>query len=132
MEPLRFLRTADRLKDTCREEDSRTSISRSYYAIIHFIKDILSNAGVSIGRRQTHKLYNLFLECRNSNVRAIGLHISSLHDERIKADYEFSKKVQKQHAKMNYKLACQIERDFTLYFDSAEKEDILNQARNLT
>lgn len=129
MKAIRFLNTADNLKDSSHEADARTSISRSYYAIIHLVKEKLGQEEIEIGRKQTHLLYNIFHNCNNEYVRAIGSQISTLHDARIKADYKLSKKVKKTQARTNYKIARKIEEDITALFEGDDKEDIVKQAR---
>ena len=129
MEAIRFLNTANNLKESSHEADARTSISRSYYAIIHLVKEKLGQEEIEIGRTQTHLLYNIFHNCNNEDVRAIGSQISTLHDARIKADYKLSEKVKKTHARINYILACKIEKAITSFFESDEKQNIVEQAQ---
>ena len=129
MKAIRFLKTAEKLKEETPEADSRTSISRSYYAIIHLVKEMLEQEKININREQTHLLHNIFFECNNSKVKAIGNHMSSLQIARVKADYKLSEKVEKRHAKINYKIACKAENDIASAFNSPEKEDIVEKAR---
>ena len=129
MKAIRFLNTADNLKDSSHEADARTSISRSYYAIIHLVKEKLGQEEIEIGRTQTHLLYNIFHNCNNKDVRAIGSQISTLHDARIKADYKLSEKVEKTLAGINYRLACKAKEAITSSFKGDDKKDIVEQAR---
>ena len=130
MKAIRFLDTADKLKDSTPEADARTSISRSYYAIIHLVKEKLGQEEIEIDKKQTHNLHNFFFNCRSRDVRAIGEHISTLQHARIKADYKLSEKVKKIHARTNYRIARKIEEDITSLFEGDDKEDIVKQARN--
>jgi len=129
MKAIRFLDTADKLKDSTPEADARTSISRSYYAIIHLVKEKLGQEAIEINRKQTHLLYNIFHNCNNKDVRAIGSQMSTLHDARLKADYKLSEKVKKAHAGMNYRLACKAKEAITSLFEGDDKKDIVEQAR---
>jgi uncharacterized protein (UPF0332 family) len=129
MKAIRFLDTADKLKDSYHEADARTSISRSYYAIIHLVKEKLGQEEIEIDRGQTHNLHNFFFNCKSVDVKAIGKNISTLQHERIKADYKLSEKVKKTHARINYRLACKTKEDITSLFEGDDKEDIVKQAR---
>jgi len=129
MKAIRFLNTAEKLKDSTPEEDARTSINRSYYAIIHLVRERLGKEKIEINRTQTHLLHNIFFMCNNRNVRAIGAQISTLHDARIHADYKLNRNVQQGFAQTNYDIACKAKEDITLAFNGPEKEDIVKQAR---
>lgn len=129
MEAIRFLNTANNLKESSHEADARTSISRSYYAIFHLVIKMLRKEKVGIGKRPSHKLHNIFHNSNNNAVRAIGRHISTLQHERIKADYKLSEKVKKTHARMNYRLACKTKEDITSLFEGDDKKDIVEQAQ---
>jgi len=129
MEAIRFLNTADKLKDSSHEADARTSISRSYYAIFHLVKEKLEQEAIEINRNKPHLLYNIFYNCNNVDVRAMGSQISTLHNARIKADYKLSEKVKKTHARINYRIARKIVKDITSLFEGDDKEDIVEQAR---
>jgi len=130
MKAIRFLDTADNLKNSSHEADFRTSISRSYYAIFNLVIEMLRKEKVGIGRRQTHNLHNFFSNCKSVDVKAIGKNISTLQHERIIADYKLSEKIKKTHAGINYRLACKTKEDITSLFEGDDKEEIVEQARN--
>jgi HEPN domain-containing protein len=129
MKAIRFLNTAKKLKENTPEEDARTSISRSYYAIILLVKEKLGQEAIEINRNQTHSLHNIFYGCKKDKVKAIGGHISTLHDARIKADYKLSEKVEKTLAGMNYRLACKAKEAITSLFEGDDKKDVVEQAQ---
>ena len=129
MKAIRFLNTANNLKESSHEADARTSISRSYYAIILLVIEKLGQEKIKINRNQTHSLHNIFYGCKKNKVKAIGGHISTLHHERLKADYKLSEKVEKEHARANYEIACKIEEDISTFFKGDDKKDIVEQAQ---
>ena len=131
MKAILFLNTAEKLKDNTQEEDSRTSISRSYYAIIHLVKDMLKKEKIDISRRQIHNMHNIFSDCNNDRFKAIGRHISTLHQARLKSDYKLSDRVEKRHAIFHYQIACKAKKDITESFNSSDKENIIKKAREL-
>jgi hypothetical protein len=91
VDPIDFLMvTAQNLKDAEDEADTRTSISRSYYALYNEIRNKLEIKG-SIHFIENHGVYNIFFGSGfPDEVKDIGTNLSSLYAFRRKADYDMN------------------------------------------
>ena len=101
-----FILTAKMLcRENCREPEWRTSISRSYYAAYHTIRECLS-AGVEralLIRSGGTALYHGFVirclkRCSDEKVNEIGDLLNDLRAERRRADYDLHDKIESTRA----------------------------------
>lgn len=105
MNPSEFLTTARFLKESNREGDWRSSISRSYYSLYHEFRlifldgiplQILRNADLSRKYMNHDKIIQVLRNCGNPDVAALGDSLRLLKNERRRADYELDETVTKE------------------------------------
>jgi uncharacterized protein (UPF0332 family) len=82
------------------EGDGRSAVSRGYYAVFHFFRELLLNHGVDIGRSGTShsNLYIGLNNCGFAAAAAIAIRIDDLRDARTKADYDLGRPVDSRQA----------------------------------
>src|SRR5881296_368508 len=91
-----FQDTAERLSHGATEGDWRSAISRSYYAVFHYFRELLLSHGLDIGQGagQAHfNLYSGLLNCGFAAVGRLASRIDRLRQERGWADYDFARAV---------------------------------------
>ncbi len=94
MNPFDFLTLAKSLRQGKDEASWRTSISRSYYAVFHFVRSELSNKGVPMSSGpQAHGEIRTFLaNCGVADAESLSSKIGDLHEQRLTADYKLNHK----------------------------------------
>ena len=85
-----FLTLAKTLSASTNEAARRTSVSRAYYALYHYIRDYLISAGIRVTTEPVeHKRMIRYL--KNTGIdetKYIGEKIEEIREKRNKADYE--------------------------------------------
>ncbi|MGD0784712.1 MAG: HEPN domain-containing protein [Sedimentisphaerales bacterium] len=103
MNPQDFLNTANVLVGSSNESDLRTSVSRSYYAVLLFYRSYLANKVGFMPEKLGAAVHKFVPECFNAcgavEVKKIGEKISRLKQDRTNADYILSKTVSSTKAK---------------------------------
>lgn len=101
MDPLDFLNTASSLVKSSAESDLRTSVSRSYYAVILFYRDYLAKK-LGFLPENLRKIHQFIPECFGASglkeAEKIELKINRAKAARHHADYKLSKKLSKTKA----------------------------------
>lgn len=92
MDPSAFLTVADSLRGSQAEAERRTSVSRSYYALLNVIKSRIGGFGVPIdATAQPHAQVVYYLVKSNHRaLSSIGQTLKSLRLKRNEADYDMS------------------------------------------
>jgi len=97
MDPQDFLNTADALVNSSEQSDLRTSVSRSYYAVILFYRDYFAGKLGFLPEKLRTAVHNFVPECFNAcdpvEAKKIGEKINRLKQDRTNADYILSKTV---------------------------------------
>ena len=89
MDPLDFLNVANRLKNSSEEEDRRTSVSRSYYAVFNHLRPKIDQFKPLPGWDQDHRALVEYLTRVNlPELQSVGQALKDLRDSRNDADYE--------------------------------------------
>ena len=88
MDPLDFLEVADTLKDSSKEAERRTSVSRAYYAVYHYIKAYLSKNHISVPSLGHEKLIRYIKNSEIEQAKELSKMVDDLRRERINADYK--------------------------------------------
>lgn len=120
MDPLDFLKTAELLLNRKEEHNTRTSISRSYYAVHLHIRDFISETALG-GKRITenpHQKTIHFLQlCNVPEVKKIGHKLVTLRQARTDADYEMRKKIMPNKGQDIHEEASELLSDFKKAID---------------
>ena len=95
MNPEEFFKTAEKLKDSDKESDLRTSIGRSYYAVFLYLREYLFKLGIVSKRK---KGIHFFVQACLSNSRVkeaqtLSTELHELEQKRTKADYKLNAKI---------------------------------------
>jgi hypothetical protein len=86
-----FLRVARDLFASSREEDRRTSIGRSYYALFNDVRERVKGVKQLPGRDEDHQaLVEYLTGCNNKALYSVGQHLKDLRKSRNVADYEMA------------------------------------------
>ena len=90
MDPLDFIETANRLKNSCVEADRRSAVSRAYYAVFSYIKLYLEDNSIFISKNEVHvKLPRYLMNSGPPLAKIVGKSVDDLRGDRIEADYVF-------------------------------------------
>jgi len=96
LNPEEFFKTAEKLKDSDKEPDLRTSMGRSYYAVFLYFRDYLFELGL-VPKIKNHEPHKFVLSCMsNSRVKeaqSLSTKLVELKQKRTKADYDLKIKV---------------------------------------
>jgi len=110
-----FLDFAKSLLSSSNEAARRTSVSRSYYAIYHQMKEILTSLGIPVSRQPSeHQRLVRYLKegGKNAgiqNASRYGEFFDSLREERNNADYDLSvQKFNERNCKLQWRVAEMI------------------------
>lgn len=114
MDPANFLKVSQRLHNSLDEEDRRTAISRSYYALYLILHRDLKTQGVRFtsGGKDHRWLVHYLTTCSNANAAIIGQALNDLQSGRVKADYKMIPCVDRNQSEFAHKKA---ERTLQLY-----------------
>jgi uncharacterized protein (UPF0332 family) len=95
-----FLETARRLASGTTEGDWRSAISRAYYSVFHFARDLCETHGLSLGQGgQAHSnLYIGLNNCGDAATILVAGRIDDLRGRRIEADYVENARLSQQKA----------------------------------
>ena len=107
MDPVDFLNVSLRLHASALEEDRRTAISRSYYALYLVLHMDLRNQGVQFtkgGKDHRWMVYYL-LTCADANASRIGQTLKNLQTDRNKADYSMNARIPSAKSEFAYRTA---------------------------
>ena len=107
MDPADFLNVSSRLYNSGFEEDRRTSISRSYYALYLVLHLDLRAQGVQFtntGRDHGWLVHGL-MTCLDANAYRIGQELKNRQADRIKADYRMNATIDVARSEFAYKSA---------------------------
>jgi len=90
-----FQDTADRLCRGATEGDWRSAISRSYYSVFHYFRELLLSQNVDIGRGgENHfNLYSGLQNCGFPSVAPIAVRMDDLRAKRVWSDYQLGRRV---------------------------------------
>jgi len=103
MDPQDFLNTANVLVNSSEESDLRSSVSRSYYAVILFYRNYFAGKLNFLPEKLNPAVHKFVPECFNAcdpvEVKKIGEKINRLKQDRTNADYILSKTVSSTKAK---------------------------------
>ncbi|MGB8226258.1 MAG: hypothetical protein WCE45_05260 [Sedimentisphaerales bacterium] len=94
MNPEEFFKTAEKLKDSDKEPDLRTSVGRSYYAIFLHFREYLKKLGLSKTRNPKNSVHSFVKDCLGfsqvSEASRLAVALNDLYGKREKADYHLS------------------------------------------
>src|SRR5205085_3360441 len=85
-----FQATAERLALGVTEGDWRSAISRAYYSVFHYFRELFLSHGLDLGRGgSSHfNLYAGLFNCGLTPVAQFGTRIDNLRVSRARADYD--------------------------------------------
>lgn len=94
MNPFDFLTLAKSLRQGKDEASWRTSISRSYYGVFHFVRSELADKGVplSVGPQAHGEIRTFLANCGVADAASLSSKMGDLHEQRITADYKLNHK----------------------------------------
>ena len=126
-----FQATAGSLLQGTTEGDWRSAISRSYYAVFHYLREFLLAHGVDIGHGgQSHfNLYSGFLHCGFQSVARIASRLDDLRLNRVRADYQLGQVIDRPFAVMTVQEAQALCSDFQAALASVAPAQIVDGAR---
>ncbi len=125
MEGRDFLEVAKNLKNSDKEAERRTSVSRSYYAIFNHVRSFLGLKGIRVkGTADAHKLMYYYLNNAGTTYAELASVLDSLRGKRNDADYDlgalgFDKKTCDLH--------CSLAENFITEFDASDKETLIRK-----
>lgn len=131
MDSADFLNVSARLCASSAEEDCRTAVSRSYYALYNVLYIHLSSQGVQFTttgldhKRMIHYLLN----CEDANASRLGYALRNLQTNRIIADYRMNQVVTQKRSEFAYRNALAMVR-FYRGLDSVKAAAMLQAIRN--
>jgi uncharacterized protein (UPF0332 family) len=129
MEPQDFLNTANLLVNSSKESDLRTSVSRSYYAVILFYRNYFAKAVGFLPDKLDYAVHNFVPECFSASAsieaKKIGEKIVRIKADRTSADYKLSKTVSRNKAGDCLKSARKLINDL---IPNGAKQEVLEQA----
>ena len=133
MEPTDFFKTAELLKNENDECHLRSSISRSYYAIHLYIRQIISQTYLG-GRKfpsQPHQNIIKCLQlCTSGDVKEIGEKLKILLQARTDADYHIQKTIKKSKSQDAYEDAIELKQLFdSVLSDPSNKQNLGKSSR---
>ena len=130
MDPKDFLNTASSLAGSSRESDLRTSVSRSYYAVILFFRNFFANKLGFWPEKIASEVHKFVPECFNESgleeAKKIGEKIKRCKTDRTTADYKLSKSISPNRAGDSLELAKEL---ITKPLSANVEAAILEQAR---
>ena len=129
MNPQDFLDTANALAESSRQSDLRTSVSRSYYAVILFYRNYFASK-IGFMPENLHSSVHTFVpECFSASELTesvkIGEKINRIKADRTKADYKLSKTISKTKAEDCLKIAKTL---IEISMSDADEKAVLEQA----
>jgi uncharacterized protein (UPF0332 family) len=102
VDPKEFLDTASSLVCSSTQPDLRTSVSRSYYAVILFFRDYLAQKVGFLPEKLESGVHKFVPECFSESgsdeAKTIGEKIKRACADRVNADYKLSKQLSKTKA----------------------------------
>jgi len=112
MDPKAFLDTARSLVSSSRESDLRTSISRSYYAVVLFYRNYFAEKLEIFPEKLNQCVHQFVPECFNGSslteAKKIGEKINRSKSDRTLADYHLSKSVSANRAADSLESAVEL------------------------
>lgn len=126
-----FQDTADRLAQAATEGDWRSAISRAYYAVFHYFRDLFLSQGLDLGRSgQAHfNLYVGLLNCGLVPVAPFGSQVDDLREARVAADYDLRLSVLQPEAIWQTQKARHLVRAFQALLAAVPSAQIVNGVR---
>jgi uncharacterized protein (UPF0332 family) len=87
-----FLLAADHCLRGPREADWRSAVSRAYYAVFHYFRQVLEARGTRLGKAGSahNNLYLGLFNCGLSGMQPIGRRVGRLGERRADADYDMT------------------------------------------
>jgi hypothetical protein len=94
MDPREFYTLASELAQKSRPSETRTAISRAYYAVHNVGVEILSEMGfrISKGSACHADVWDRLSNSGDSIIGSVGVKLADLHSKRILADYRLTRK----------------------------------------
>lgn len=126
-----FQDTATRLLQGTTEGDWRSAISRSYYGVFHYLRELLLSHGVDIGQSgQSHfNLYSGLLHYGFRPVAQIASRLDDLRLNRVRADYQLGQVIVQSFAVTMVQEAQHMSADFQAVLASVAPAQIANGVR---
>jgi len=115
MDPRDFLKTAAHLKDQEGEHHTRSSMSRSYYAVHLHIRNFISKTflGERFFKNDLHQnVINCLQQCEVRDIKEIGFKLDILRQARTDADYKMNKNINPNKGHDTYDAADELLSDF--------------------
>lgn len=129
MEPEEFLKTASLLVNSQSESDLRTSVSRSYYAVILFYRNYIASK-LNIDPSRIEAVHRFVPECFNGSklpeAKVIGEKIKTCKSDRTTADYKLLNNFPKNKAEDNLRRAKSL---IEVPISAKIQESLLEEAR---
>jgi len=90
MDPRDFLALARKLGSATAPAELRTAISRAYYSVFNIACETIRNLGCEVSRGSDAHGYirSQLSNCSSDELKKAGVSIGTLHNHRIRADYE--------------------------------------------
>src|SRR5438132_1235357 len=109
-----FQATAERLALGVTEGDWRSAISRAYYAVFHYFRELFLAHGLDLGQGggAHHNLYVGLHNCGIPGAAGFGGAVDDLRRYRVTADYNFAVPVAPAHATTRVQESRQLVADF--------------------
>lgn len=130
MDPQDFLNTANLLVNSSKQSDLRSSVSRSYYAVILFYRDRFARAIGFLPEKLGPGVHRFVPECFKEsdsvNAKKIGEKIERIKADRTNADYKLSKTVSGEKAGDCLKLAREL---LNYLISNGFEKGVLEQAK---
>ena len=126
-----FLDTANRLVRGATEGDWRSAVSRGYYSVFHFFRDLLTAHGVNIGQGGTShfNLYSGLANCGDASVANIAARIDDLRKARTRADYDINRRFPQAQGLSLVQEATRLIQDFQVVLSSVPPAQIAAGAK---
>jgi uncharacterized protein (UPF0332 family) len=90
-----FLNTAERLALGATEGDWRSAVSRAYYGLFHYLREVLLAGGLNLGASGAchFNLYAGLMNCGIAAAARLAPRLDRLREARVKADYQLNRLV---------------------------------------
>jgi len=109
-----FLNTADRLALGSTEGDWRSAVSRAYYGLFHYLREVLLAGGLNLGASGAchFNLYAGLMNCGIVAAARLAPRLDRLREARVKADYNLNRLVSRSIAQQEVQEARSLVADF--------------------
>jgi uncharacterized protein (UPF0332 family) len=109
-----FLNTAERLALGATEADWRSAVSRAYYGLFHYLREVLLAGGLNLGAGGAchFNLYAGLMNCGIAAAARLAPRLDRLREARVKADYNMNRLVSRSIAQQEVQEARSLAADF--------------------